>query len=101
MFKNEAIRTRFKSRQSSINSSMELKDPLPPDQARLLRWRAEAEIVDPIQPNQHLPPGKDLRWNLWKTINKLRTVVARTRSNIVKWGFNNNKEDNKCECGER
>jgi len=98
MFKYEAIRTRLKSRQSFINSSTELKDP--PDQARLLRWRAEAELDDLIQPNQHLPPGKDLQWELWKTINKLRTGVARTRSNMVKWSLNN-KENDKCECGER
>ncbi|VVC38064.1 Hypothetical protein CINCED_3A009090 [Cinara cedri] len=77
---------------------MEPKDP--PDQARLLRWRAEEELDDPIQHNQHLPPGKDLQWELWKTINRLRTGVARTRSNMVKWDFNN-KEDDKCECGER
>lgn len=75
MFQYETVRTRLKSRQSFITSSMELKDPL--DQARLLRQRAEAEIDDPIQPNQHLPPGKDLRWNLWKTIYRFRTGVAR------------------------
>jgi len=75
---------------------MELKDT--PDQARLLRWKSKAELEDPIQPNQHLPPSKDLiiimenhQW-LW-------TGVVRTRFNIVKWGINN-KEDDKCECGE-
>jgi len=56
------------------------------------------ELDNPIQPNQHLPPGNDLQWELWKTM-RLRTGVARTRSNMVKWGLNN-KEDDKCECAE-
>lgn len=27
----------------------------------------------------NLPPGKDLQWNLWKTINRLGIGVVRTR----------------------
>jgi len=59
MFKYEAIRIRLKFRQSFNNSSTELKDPL--DQVRILRWTAEAELDDLIQPNQHLPPVKYLQ----------------------------------------
>lgn len=57
------------------------------------------KLDDLIQHTQHLPPGKDLQWNLWTTINRLRTGVARTKTNMVKWSLNN-REDDKCEYGK-
>ncbi|KAF0761727.1 pleckstriny domain-containing family F member 1 [Aphis craccivora] len=68
------------------NKSTELKDP--PHQARLQRWKDGTKLDDPIQPTQYLPPGKDLQWNLWKTINRMR--AGRLKN-----------EDDKCDCGER
>ncbi|VVC36419.1 Hypothetical protein CINCED_3A018023 [Cinara cedri] len=67
---------RLKSRRSFIANSTTIQDP--PEQHRILKWREELQCEKPVP---------------------LRTGVAKTKSNMMKWGYQ--KElDILCECGE-
>jgi len=48
-------------------------------------------------PKESLPPGSNLPWLTWKTVNRLRTETARTASNLKKWKI---KVDGKYDCGQ-
>jgi len=50
-----------------------------------------------IKPVEKLPPGYHCEWNTWKTLNRLRVDVTRTKKNLCKWGYNAETID--CECG--
>ena len=65
----------------------------------MLRWTESA--MDST--NEALPEPKEclpLGWNLprreWVTLNRARAKVAKTRDNLVKWGFVRNAD---CPCG--
>lgn len=44
-----------------------------PDRAILIGWKTDVQLDDLIRPIQHVPPGKDLQWNLWKPL-KMREL---------------------------
>ena len=50
-----------------------------------------------IQPSESLPPGSDASWPTWKTLNRLRSGVGRTKANLIKWGYRTG--DPSCNCG--
>lgn len=54
-----------------------------PDQTILIRWKTCVELDDPIRLIQHVLPGKDRQWNLWKTFKSARTGVAKKRLNTL------------------
>ena len=37
-----------------------------------------------IQPSERLPPGSNEPWPTWKTLNRLRSGVGRTKANLIK-----------------
>jgi len=51
-----------------------------------------------IQTTHQLPLDGHLPWPIWKTFNRLKAGVARTKANMVTWGFNG--EDDTCDCGD-
>jgi hypothetical protein len=53
---------------------------------------------DKISTSEHLPAGHDLDWPVWRTLNRLRTGVGRSKDNFKKWGVI--QEDTKCYCGD-
>lgn len=63
----------------------EIKDP--PDRTTLQTRRTERKLDDPIGPTQHPLFAIDL----WKPVKVMKTGVATTRSNMVKWGANDKK----------
>ena len=72
--------------------------------ARLELWRERLEPLDVrvhlnIGADEHLPAGADNPWTTWRALNRLRTLVGRSRVNVLKWGFSNEQET--CECGSR
>jgi len=67
-------RRRLKSRRSLIN-----KTNVPPDERLFL--------------------GGNQPWPIWKTINRLRATVFKTRVNMVKWGYHEGPDT--CEFGKR
>lgn len=97
MFGHEIKSTRLKSRGSFIHTAKELSEL--PQKARLQRWQDELQPEELIQPTQQLPLGGHFPWPLWKILNRLKSGVARTKANTIKWGFNG--EDETCDCGER
>jgi len=52
-----------------------------------------------IQPKETLPPGYKNKWQIWKSLNRLRTGVERCKVNLKKWGLLG-EEDTTCSCGQ-
>ena len=48
------------------------------------------------EPSESLPLGTDLPRRDWVALNRARSKVAKTKDNLVKWGFT---ADASCECG--
>uniref|UniRef100_A0A2S2Q8Z5 RNA-directed DNA polymerase from mobile element jockey n=1 Tax=Sipha flava TaxID=143950 RepID=A0A2S2Q8Z5_9HEMI len=97
MFGHEIANTRLKSRKSFMQTAKELHES--PQKARLQKWQDELQPEELTQITQQLPMGGHLPWPLWKTLNRLKAGVARTKANMIKWKFNG--EDDSCDCGER
>ncbi|VVC43071.1 Hypothetical protein CINCED_3A006568 [Cinara cedri] len=98
MFGHEITNSRLKSRKSFIQTAKELHES--PQKARLQRWQDELQPEELTQATQQLPMGGHLPWPLWKTLNRLKAGVARTKANMVKWKFNG-EDDTLGDCGER
>uniref|UniRef100_A0A8D8Q0G5 Reverse transcriptase n=1 Tax=Cacopsylla melanoneura TaxID=428564 RepID=A0A8D8Q0G5_9HEMI len=43
------------------------------------------------------PPGSNLPYPTWKSLNRLRSGVSRCKANLRRWGYT---DDATCECGE-
>lgn len=43
-------------------------------------------------------PVETQPWIVWKTLNRLRADVSKTKANTVNWGYE--EEPDTCECGE-
>lgn len=89
---------RLKSRKSFLRTSKELKTTC--EKARLELWKAKESF--PLgwkRIDETLPPGYDQGWLIWKSLNRLRSGVGRSKINLAKWGYI--KEDSiQCDCGE-
>ncbi|KAI5634376.1 hypothetical protein NE865_12924 [Phthorimaea operculella] len=44
-----------------------------------------------VPPAEKLPPGGDLPWAVWKSLNRLRAGVGRCHENRKRWGFSNSE----------
>ncbi|KAL4098793.1 hypothetical protein QTP88_023329 [Uroleucon formosanum] len=88
---------RLKSRRSFIANSTTIH--VTPEQYRIQKWREEFQCEKPVPPAEHLPCGGNQPWIIWKTLNRLRTGVAKTKANMRKWGYQK-ESDILCECGE-
>jgi hypothetical protein len=88
---------RLKSRRSFIANSTTIH--VTPEQYRIQKWREELQCEKPVPPAEHLPCGGNQPWIIWKTLNRLRTGVAKTKVNMRKWGYQK-ESDILCECGE-
>ena len=53
-----------------------------------------------MEPKEELPPGHEEGWSVWKSLNRLRTEVTRSRANLQKWGYLADGASVSCECGE-
>ena len=65
---------------------------------RLQRWTDRTRhLGNWMTPKENINGYRD-GWATWKTLNRLRTGVGRTKDNLVKWGV---LEDGctKCVCG--
>lgn len=51
----------------------------------------------PLNPTENLAQGNDLKWATWRTLNRLRTSVERSKSNLLNWV---SIQDDLCEGGE-
>ena len=85
---------RLKSRKSLI------KIALSPSTRRRkpLAWSygENASVHLNISPDEHLPAGAENPWTTWKSLNRLRTQVGRSRVNMLTWEFSNEQETRDC-----
>ncbi|XP_063620938.1 uncharacterized protein LOC134793329 [Cydia splendana] len=93
------ITGRLKSRRSFVtNPALEYQTP---QEARLVAWKSQLnEDSLNITPNERLPPGAKEKWVTWKSLNRLRSGVGRSKDNLLKWGINPGQSDALCECGD-
>ncbi|CAI6363865.1 unnamed protein product [Macrosiphum euphorbiae] len=85
---------RLKARRSFIANSSTIQDS--PEQHRILKWREELQCEKPAE---NLPCGGNQPWIIWKTLNRLRTGVAKTKVNMMKWEYQREPHI-LWECGE-
>lgn len=97
VFEHKITSTRFKSQRNFIHTAKELNES--PQKARMQKWQDELQPEELIQHTQQLLLGGHFPWSVWKTLSRLKAGVARTKTNMVKWGFNG--EDDTCDCGEQ
>jgi len=45
-----------------------------------------------------LPPGSNSGWTTWRCLNRFRTGVARTKTELKKWGFATPTANTTCQC---
>ena len=100
LFGSEPSPTRLKSRRSFLSHVQ----PLVQLKAKtnMERWIDKLKSKPPsvdmgIQPSESLPSGSNAPWPTWKTLNRLRSGVGRTRANLIKWGYHTG--DPSCNCG--
>ena len=92
---------RLKSRKSFLHAVQPLSQP--PQTARLTLWEeqriAKQHLAKlPIPTSEQLAPGHKSEWKLWKSLNRLRTGMGRSKTNLSKWGYADTA-DTACECG--
>ena len=93
--------SRLKSRKSFIHAVQPLSQPS--QTARLALWEeqriAKQHLAKlPIPTSEQLAPGHKSEWKLWKSLNRLRTGMSRSKTNLSKWGYTD-AADTAWECG--
>lgn len=94
-----------RSRLKSIKSFIKCRSILTkiPEQARIDCWKitignTKDNQISPSEHLEHFPAGHNLDWPAWRTLNRLRTRVGRSKDNLKKWDVL--QEDTKCVCGD-
>ena len=82
--------SRLKSRKSFLHEVQPLSQP--PQTARLTLWEEQRSAKQhlaklPIPTSEQLAPGHKSEWKLWKSLNRLRTGMGRSKTNMSKWGY--------------
>ncbi|CAI6375553.1 unnamed protein product [Macrosiphum euphorbiae] len=89
---------RLKSRKSFMNHTKAISSTNP-EVERTTRWRNEISSTSSWVPNESLPSGHNETWPVWRTLNRLRAGIGRTKDNLIKWGLLDST-DTLCICGE-
>lgn len=97
LYEYKLPRSRLKSRKSFVRHTTATTEH--PVEARRKLW----EDRHPAPSNfvaleEKLPPGHDLQWPIWKSLNRLRAQVGRCRHNMCKWGLADPPTE-LCDCG--
>ncbi|CAG9114277.1 unnamed protein product [Plutella xylostella] len=97
LYNQEPAPYRLKSRKSFLRSTVAShKDP---SKERIDLWQAKYPMANSfIPPNESLPPGHELPWATWKSLNRLRTNMGRCGENMCRWGYRG-PASNICACG--
>jgi hypothetical protein len=68
-------------------------------QERIVRWKLSLDNKSKkwIVPAEHLPAGNNIEWSTWRTLNRLRVGVGRSKKNQTKCGIIP-EEDTNCNC---
>ena len=93
----EMSSARLKSRKSFLRSTSATDND--PRLARQQLWDVKCPAPPEfIKASETLPPGYQLQWPTWKSLNRLRTQVGRCRESMAKWGFRERTQLH-CDCG--
>lgn len=85
---------RLKSRKSFFKTSEILSEVS--SFRRITLWRDQiADTSWGMEPAEQLPPGHQLEWQTWRTLNRMRVGVGRSKDNISRRGYLNDS-DTKC-----
>lgn len=88
--------TRLKSRKSFLRTTAPLSSTAKDKREEL--WNqtpnSQSNFKEEISAGSHLP------YNIWKTLNRLRVKVSRSKKNLARWGFLEDNQDDTCDCGE-
>jgi len=101
LFNHQPVHSRLKSRRSFLHSVEPLK-------GKISTWREEAwkkklkELLHnthlSITPEEKLPTGSNSGWTMWRCLNRLRTSIARTKTELKKCGFATPTANTTCQC---
>ena len=97
---SEPAPTRLKSRRSFLSHVQPLVQPKA--ETNMERWIDELKSNPPtvdmvIQPSESLPSESNAPWPTWKTLNRHRSGVGRSKANLIKWGYHTGGPS--CNCG--
>lgn len=88
---------RLRSRRSFFKTTTVLQTT--PSTARKQMWTSRLESNSTwSHPSESLSPGHEQKWIVWRSLNRLRSGVGRSKTNLQKWHFPVDTID--CECGE-
>ena len=98
---NEPAQKRLKSRKSFLHTVQPLTEP--PHVARCRLWEERHSSNHhhdklPLPTKEQLPLGYNQDWRTWKSLNRLRTGMGRSKVNMQKWGYTEDENVN-CDCG--
>ena len=101
LYGHHAAPQRLKSRRSFLATVSPLEDNIP--STRLKLWDESLtehghDIHMFINPSESLPAGSKLPWITWRSLNRLRSGMGRSKANMLKWGYTDIPAD--CECGQ-
>jgi len=75
----------LKTRNSFFKGTIKLNKT--PSESGLDKWEKETNSENQwLQPKKTLPPSYENKWQIWKSLNRLRAVVGRCKVNMKKWG---------------
>ena len=102
LFNYQLAPSRLKSRRSFLHCVEPLKE-------KISTWREEAckrklkalpqSTRLNITPEERLSPGSNSGWTMWLCLNRLRTGVVRTKTELKKYGFIDTATNTTCQCG--
>ena len=100
LFGSEPAPPRLKSRRSFLSHVQPLVQPKA--ETNMKRWIHKLKsnptyVHMGIQQSESLPPESNAPWPTWKTLDRLRSGVGRTKANLIKWGYH--MGDPSCNCG--
>ena len=92
---------RLKSRKNFVATTKPLEKSQP--KRRIDLWqdflsKNDQDLSMGLKPEEALPPGAELNWRTWKSLNRLRTLTGRSKENLIKWGFPT--DTTLCSCGQ-
>ncbi|KAL1460018.1 hypothetical protein WDU94_011959 [Cyamophila willieti] len=94
LFNHRIQATRLKSRRNFFMTTEPINTHAYTRRTELWRQAVTQPLFDL---KEEPPPGSNLPYSTWKSLNRLRSGVSRCKSNLRRWGYT---DDDTCECGE-